>query len=572
MITFDEYFKLTVEASTRYSFNKFANKIHDRHTYLSVGRVKQSLDRLSNSGGLKILSLPHIFSFEKLLLERNFAVTDIYGAEFKLDVLKQEVLPAAFDLIKEQQVNVWMPYSKKFKRYVTSTISRVLDGKQALKNIKTNELKNIKDASVNVIDLDYIGVLDESKLTDIYLASKLLSAEGLLFVTVAFRTQKTGYKTDERIIPPFNPKDEAVFNNPAYNELAPAEDSSTPKVSYGLNMRKRQKYVAYAANVADYIANDFGKGLGLVPIYVNPYKGGDKSQAVEMMRIIFKKTPYIQNLYNVIANLQPGDDWHVFKSPIKRSSIRQFTSRLGTSINQFDFKYVDSDKMHISAIRRLGQQEHVINRRKLHTLRDIVINLEPGGDAYVFNPPTKRSSLEANIFRLKQPLNSYDIQFANKEKTLVTSIRKLKQGEERKTLTDRIRSLKPGESIDLTNYITSRGTPMNMANLKIAMKLAGENDFIKKFTINRDKSNSYIVSSITRKTDDQLKVAWKSLTNFLVNAKEGDVGDFSNSPYHVQTLYTAINRLRDKGININLSTLQVYKDSSNRIYKITKRF
>lgn len=292
MITFDEYFNLTTEAKAGYSFDKFVDKAADRYTYLSTDRVEQALDNLSNRGGLKILSLPHIFSFEKLLIDYNFNITDVYGVEFKSKVLKQEVVGAARKFTKKHQTSVWLPISKAGTFYVADKMSNILNGSRSLKNTQTGEIKTIDELPVNLIDLDYVGMIDQNKLTDVLHASNLLKSGGLLFLTIAFRNQKTGYKSmDTRIMKPFGQGEEKRMTNPAYKNITPGEEDAKiyGRGAYGLNPEKREEYVTYAANVADYIANYFGKGLRLVPIYANPYKGGDKEQAIEMMRLIFMK-------------------------------------------------------------------------------------------------------------------------------------------------------------------------------------------------------------------------------------------------------------------------------------------
>ena len=292
MITFDEYFKLTTEAKAGYSFDKFIDKAADRYTYISTDRVEQALDNLSDHGGLKILSLPHIFSFEKLLIDYSYKITDVYGVEIKSSVLKKEVIGAARKFTKQHSTSVWLPYSYKTKNYVAATMSSILDGSRILKNTQTGEMKTIDDLPVNVIDLDYVGMIDESKLKDVLYASRLLKSGGLIFLTLAFRNQKTGYTTaDTTIMKPFGRGEEKKMLNPAYKSITPSEEDTRihGRGTYGLNAKKREDYVTYAVNVADYIANYFGKGLRLVPIYANPYKGGDKSQAIEMMRLIFLK-------------------------------------------------------------------------------------------------------------------------------------------------------------------------------------------------------------------------------------------------------------------------------------------
>lgn len=286
MFSFEKFFALCNEAA---NFSKFTYKLFDREEYLKNPSVVTALTKLSSSGGLKIFSLPYVFSFEGELNARGFKISDIYAVEKNSSKLKHLVMPTASGVKESSKgINIWFPISKSSATdipYKAAEIDALLinNGSETMGKYKgpmtpPTDIALIKDLDINIIDLDYTGPVSNAHYKAIQAGHDLLQDHGLLFVT--FQASHFRHLSSEM---------RAQFDNYSKAYASDEYKSLIPSAAEtrGFGVKERESYEKYASNITKEIAE---KVKGLKPIYINPYLGGEgTSKSSTMIRLIFVK-------------------------------------------------------------------------------------------------------------------------------------------------------------------------------------------------------------------------------------------------------------------------------------------
>lgn len=352
MFSFEKFYTLCNEDATE--FNAFPFKIKDREEYLKNPAVLTALANLSNKGGLKILSLPFVFSFEGELRARGYKITDVYAVEKNSLPLSYQVIPTAKNLAGSK-IKVWFPARyiaqkrKREYRFITGDIDKIVEqrtSKSAKNKSPTlmrnlfdgDEIKDFKDAEINLIDLDYLGPVTITKMESIIGAQQMLPEHGLLFVT--FQARGGQVSKAELFLPIDNVNNSGEYAN-EYRNLLPPTDKNNDV--YGVR-KDREKYEKYVTNVAKNIV-DYAPALK--PIFINSYKGGSgKPQSNEMLRLVFVNDP--NNTFRVDENIQVPEINEQLK--IKPATAQQidavdfakYVETTGTLLNTFATLYNES--------------------------------------------------------------------------------------------------------------------------------------------------------------------------------------------------------------------------------------
>lgn len=286
MFSFEKFFALCNEAA---NFSKFTYKLSDREEYLKNPSVVTALTKLSSSGGLKIFSLPYVFSFEGELNARGFKISDIYAVEKNSSKLKHLVMPTASGVKESSKgINIWFPISKSSATdipYKAAEIDELLInngsetmGKYGGPMTRPTDITLIKDLDINIIDLDYTGPVSNAHYEAIQAGHDLLQDHGLLFVTFQashFRRLSSEMRAQ------FDNYSKAYASD-EYKSLIPSAAEAR-----GFGVKERESYEKYASNITKEIAE---RVKGLKPIYINPYLGGEgTSKSSTMIRLIFVK-------------------------------------------------------------------------------------------------------------------------------------------------------------------------------------------------------------------------------------------------------------------------------------------
>jgi len=334
MFSFEKFYTLCNENATE--FNAFPFKIKDREEYLKNPAVLTALANLSNKGGLKILSLPFVFSFEGELRARGYKITDVYAVEKNSLPLSYQVIPTAKNLAGSK-IKVWFPARYIAQddeyRFITGDIDKIVEQRSSgsaknksptlMRNLFNDETKDFKDAEINLIDLDYLGPVTTTKMESIIGAQQILPEHGLLFVT--FQARGGQVSKAELFLPITDVDNSGEYAN-EYRNLLPPTDKNNDV--YGVR-KDREKYEKYVTNVAKNIV-DYAPALK--PLFINSYKGGSgKPQSNEMLRLVFVNDP--NNTFRVDENIQVPEINEQLK--IKPATAQQ--------INGVDFaKYVET--------------------------------------------------------------------------------------------------------------------------------------------------------------------------------------------------------------------------------------
>lgn len=332
VITFEQFYKEFL-AENATGFTQFTFKLLDREAYLQNEKVKSALALLSKDAGLRILSLPYQFAFEKKIIESGYRVTDIIGLEGDKESLEKTVYPAANALAnKHHGLKIYL-----LKKTInTQKLINRFD-KKIFANIKNGEdKKSANDLRPNLIDLDYVGMYVGERRRELLYYSNLLEPGGLLFVTYSVRpTSNTGLlgvrdlntptKNELREIEQAMPSQkldiEELKTNLSNERNSNIKNTITPnrlfinkitvlkKIIELLEQNKRAhtgtekidltKYTPFAVNTKDKykslevfykVANSVKNTLSNFElIYANIYRGGQSMSGTGMIRLILQK-------------------------------------------------------------------------------------------------------------------------------------------------------------------------------------------------------------------------------------------------------------------------------------------
>lgn len=332
MIKFKQFYREFLTESAQ-GFTQYTFKVRDRDAYLQNENVQQALNYLSSQGGLRILSLPYGFAFEKQLMKNNYKVAAIIGLEAVLKNLRNVVQPAAVKLSREGKGpkiylrNKTIDTKKLQSNFENKIFNNVMDSR---------DRKSVKDLSPNLIDLDYVGMYGGYRRSELLQYGELLQPGGLLFVTYSVRPHSgSGVKTvadlqmpagdDLEEIKRVMPSQElnvdqlkADLSNERMRKIKniiPADDEfqnkigvlkeiikrleSNKKTSAGVKERDFSKYTPFGVNITDKyesldifykVANKVKEELnGFKLLYANVYRGGDTKSATSMVRLVLQK-------------------------------------------------------------------------------------------------------------------------------------------------------------------------------------------------------------------------------------------------------------------------------------------
>jgi hypothetical protein len=334
MITFDQFYKEFLMESAK-SFTQYTFKLLDRDAYLQNERVQAALNNLSSQdNGLRILSFPYQFAFEKQLMKGRYKIAEIIGLEAKPENLTEYVIPAARKLARHSNAPKIYLLNKGIG---TQSLINKFSSKIFVNVANGEDKKSVEDLQPNLIDLDYVGMYSADRRGELLHYSKLLKPGGLLFITYSVRpTSGSGVKVvgdldspteaEKQIIEQLMPSQELNINELKDNlskerkskisSIIPRNDEFKRMTGVLETIIKRlrnpdkkssakaktldfEKYTPFGVNKTDKylshdifykVTNDVKKQLrNFELLYANVYRGGDSMSGTSMIRLILQK-------------------------------------------------------------------------------------------------------------------------------------------------------------------------------------------------------------------------------------------------------------------------------------------
>lgn len=315
-LNIDMNFKLFYEANDRTPiksrFSEFPHKKSNRDSEFTV--LAAHLKALPNE--INMLSFPYQYAYEERLISTipNKRI-NIFSAE-KVDQHDPNPIKTPLEAKrflaranKSDQYTVWIPsrfqsraknqYNQsrtgnKYRPIHTSQFS--LLGAKSRIGIIDNAVWNRVDNSpwhvtqtepiplpkLDLVDLDYVDAWGPERHDEINRVWNHMNKNGIMIVSLATKSQywETRARTYDK-----NRVERYRSSNLIYHKTPPPEVYKTdPSNSYGLDASNTDNQKLF-----NMIIRDLSRSLGVSPVYVNMYKGGDSSKARIMMRMAFKK-------------------------------------------------------------------------------------------------------------------------------------------------------------------------------------------------------------------------------------------------------------------------------------------